>query len=109
MATQSKKTHRATTKKATKKKDTKKAPAAKQPKTDGKLLAVAREVLPAIKSGEITVRSVWRDELKLDSIVPLRNAFIEILGSKQAYLAMLANRHTNKARTEKKKAATRSR
>ena len=83
----------------------KKAPAAKQPKIDGTLLAAAKKALPAIRSGEITVRSVWKDQLKLQSIAPLRRALTEILGGKAQYLAMLKARA--KARTEKKKAATR--
>ena len=45
------------------------------------------------------MRSVWKDQLKLESIIPLRNALTEILGSKAQYLAML------KARAKKKKAA----
>ena len=77
----------------------KKAPAKKQTKTDDRLLAAAKKALPAIRSGEITIRSVWRDQLKLESIAPLRRALTEILGGKAQYLAML------KARTKKKKAA----
>lgn len=119
MSTPTKKTHRATKKKATKKSPAKKeAPtaAAKETKTDSKLLASARKFLPAIRSGEVSVRLVWRDELKFKSIVPLRNAFIEILGSKAAYLAMLAGRRTQRQATKrqakdatKKKATTGSR
>ncbi len=45
------------------------------------------------------MRSVWKDQLKLEIIVTLRNALTEILVSKKAYLAML------KARAKKKKAA----
>ena len=96
---------RATKKKkvAKKKAPAKKAPAAaKQTKIDPKLLAAAKKALPAIRSGEITVRSVWKDQLKLESIIPLRNALTEILGSKKAYLAMLDAR--TKARAKKKAA-----
>ena len=79
-------------------------PAAKQkPATveiDSKVLAAAKKALPQIRSGEITIRSVWRDKLKLESIGPLRNALTKILGGKKQYLAML------KARAKKKKAAT---
>ena len=97
MASPSNKTRRTAKKK--KKAPAKKTPAAKQPKTDGKLLAVAREVIPAVRSGEITVLSVWKDQLKLESIVPLRNALTEILDGKAQYLTML------KARAKKKRAA----
>lgn len=103
MASQSNKTRRAAKKKITKKK----TPAKKQTKIDEKLLAAAKKALPAIRSGEITVRSVWKDQLKLESIAPLRRALTEILGGKAEYLAMLKARA--KARTEKKKAATRKR
>ena len=82
-----------------KKPEAKKTLAKKQTQTDDRLLAAAKKALPAIRSGEITIRSVWRDQLKLESIAPLRNALTEILGSKKAYLAML------KARAKKKKAA----
>ena len=88
----------ATKKKAPAKKPAKKAPAAKKaPEIDSKVLAAAKKALPAIRSGEITVRSVWKDQLKLESIVPLRNALTEILGSKQAYLAMLKARAKKRA------------
>ncbi|KKL46188.1 hypothetical protein LCGC14_2348080, partial [marine sediment metagenome] len=72
----------------------KKAPVKKKApeKTDPKILAVAKEVLPAIREGEVTVRSVWRDRLKLANITPLRNAFIEILGSKKAWNEVLDGR-----------------
>lgn len=82
-----------------KKAPAKKASAKQQTQTDAKLLAAAKKALPSIRSGKITIRSVWRDQLKLESIIPLRNALTEILGSKKAYLAML------KARAKKKKAA----
>lgn len=57
-----------------KKKKTGKKAKAKAPadKIDSKLLAAAKKALPAIRSGEMTIRSVWRDQLKLESIVPLR-------------------------------------
>ena len=75
----------------------KKAPAKKQTEIDDKLLAAAKKALPAVRSGEITIRSVWRDQLKLESIIPLRNALTEILGSKKAYLAKLKARAKKKA------------
>ena len=75
----------------------KKAPAAKQTKIDDRLLAAARKALPAIRSGEITVRSVWKDQLKLESIAPLRRALTEILGGKAQYLAMLKARAKKRA------------
>ncbi len=88
----------ATKKKAPAKKPAKKkAPAAKQTKIDPKLLAAAKKALPAIRSGEITVRSVWKDQLKLESIAPLRNALTEILGGKAQYLAMLKARAKKRA------------
>ena len=94
----SKKTGRAAKKKVPAKKPAaKKAPVKKQTQIDAKLLAAAKKALPAIRSGEITIRSVWRDQLKLESIAPLRNALTEILGSKKAYLAMLSNRGKEKA------------
>ncbi len=40
---------------------------------------------------------MWKDQLKLESIVPLRNALTEILGSKKAYLAMLKARAKKRA------------
>ena len=92
-----KKTGRTAKKKTPVKKPTaKKAPA---PKIDDRVLAAAKKALPAIRSGEITVRSVWKDQLKLESIAPLRRALTEILGGKAQYLAML------KARAKKKRAA----
>ena len=89
-----KKTAKATAKKKTAKKAKAKAPATA---LDSKLLTAARKALPAIRSGEVTVRSVWRDELKLDSIAPLRAALTEILGSKAAYLSMLKGRAKKRA------------
>ena len=110
MTTQTEAQYKAAKKKVAKKKPakkkapaTKKAPAAKQPKTDPKVLAAAKKALPAIKSGEITLRSLWRDKLKLDSIAPLRRALTELCGGSTQYLAMLDAR--SKARA-KKKAAT---
>jgi hypothetical protein len=44
---------------------------------------------------------VWMHELKLDSIVPLRNACVQILGSKAKYLAMLDKRAADKAPRKK--------
>lgn len=101
MASQSNKTGRT----AKKKVPAKKAPAKKQTKLSEKLLTAAKKALPAIRSGEITVRSVWKDQLKLESIAPLRRALTESLSGKAQYLAMLKARA--KARTEKKKAANR--
>jgi len=94
-------------KKATKKVAKKKAvatkkSAAKKSGVDPKVLAAAKKALPKIASGEVTLRQVWMHELKLDSIVPLRNACVQILGSKEKYLAMLDKRSASTAKGSKK-------
>jgi len=109
MTTQTEAQYNAAKKKAAKKKKPaasakkQKPTAAKQTKTDPKVLAAAKKLLPAIRSGEITLRSLWRDKLKLDSIAPLRRVLTELCGGNAQYLAMLDARAKARA---KKKAAT---
>ena len=82
-----------------------KAATAKKPKAsveiDPKVLAMAKKLLPAIKAGEISLRVVWRDKLKLESIATLRRALTQLCGGNAAYLKMLAGR----VKAREKKAA----
>ena len=88
---------------ATKKKAPAKKPAAakKAPEIDAKVLAAAKKHLPAIRSGELSLRAVWKDQLKLDSIATLRRALTELCGGNAQYLKMLEGR----AKAREKKAA----
>ena len=86
-----------------------KAPAAaKKPapsvEIDPKVLAAAKKYLPAIKAGEISLRSVWKDRLKLDTIATLRRALTELCGGNARYLKMLEAR--SKHRAAKKSSVT---
>ncbi len=70
---------------------------AKQTKGKGKkgidpeLLAEARKVLPRLQAGETTM-GAERDRLGFSSNRPMREALIEIMGSREAYFALLDRR-----------------
>ena len=65
------------------------APKAKTPSKNGsKYIDEAKKILPRLKAGKTTM-GAERDRLGFSSNKPMREALIEILGSKKAYMALL--------------------
>lgn len=72
---------------------------------DPELLAEARKVLPRLQAGETTM-GAERDRLGFSSNRPMREALIEIMGSRKAYFDLLEARSVHTRFGGQKKGAT---